>query len=275
MQGIGTALFEEVLFEGGVLATDSLLEYRVPTTRDVPDEMTCVIVENADGPGPFGAKGCGEGGLAAVAGAIATALADAGVPMTALPLTPERVWRRIQVPNSETGGLTVAEFTRAAVIGTGTMGPGMGAVLARVGIPTTMYDVSADAIERARAGVALAEGGPRAAGGARRPGRLGDLRVRPRRRPRRRRHRPRGHPGAPRAQARGLPRVRAARGPDAVLASNTSGIPITAIAEACEHPERVIGNHWSNPPHLIPMIEVIPGERTSQEVVDAHLRADP
>src|SRR4029453_9476600 len=71
LQGIGTGLFEEVLFEGGVLATGSLLEYRVATTRDVPDEMSCVIVENADGPGPFGAKGCGEGGLAAVAGAVA------------------------------------------------------------------------------------------------------------------------------------------------------------------------------------------------------------
>jgi hypothetical protein len=101
LQGIGTGLFEEVLFERGVLATDSLLEYRVPTTRDVPDEMTCVIVENADGPGPFGAKGCGEGGLAAVAGAVATALADAGVPMTTLPLTPERVWRRMRSLNSE------------------------------------------------------------------------------------------------------------------------------------------------------------------------------
>ena len=52
----------------------------------------------------------------------------------------------------------MAEFERAAVIGTGTMGPGMGAVLARVGIPTAMYDVSADAIERARAAVAMAEG---------------------------------------------------------------------------------------------------------------------
>ena len=36
-----------------------------------------------------------------------------------------------------------------------------------------------------------------------------------------------------------------------------------------EHPERVVGMHWSNPPHLIPMIEVIPGEQTSQETVDA------
>jgi CO/xanthine dehydrogenase Mo-binding subunit len=101
LQGIGTGLFEEVLFDGGLLTTDSLLEYRVPTTRDVPDQMTCVIVENADGPGPFGAKGCGEGGLAAVAGAVATALADAGVPMTALPLTPERVWRRIRSLNTQ------------------------------------------------------------------------------------------------------------------------------------------------------------------------------
>jgi 3-hydroxyacyl-CoA dehydrogenase len=51
-----------------------------------------------------------------------------------------------------------------------------------------------------------------------------------------------------------------------VLASNTSGIPITKIAAELEHPGRVIGMHWSNPPHLIPMIEVIPGEGTSPEV---------
>jgi CO/xanthine dehydrogenase Mo-binding subunit len=58
--------------------------------------MTCTIVENSDGPGPFGAKGCGEGGLAAIPAAIVNAVADAGVPMNTLPLTPERVWRRIQ-----------------------------------------------------------------------------------------------------------------------------------------------------------------------------------
>ena len=57
--------------------------------------------------------------------------------------------------------------------------------------------------------------------------------------------------------------------PDAILASNTSGIPITQIATACEHPERVVGMHWSNPPHLIPMIEVIPGEKTDPSVVEA------
>ena len=96
MQGIGNALFEELVFEDGLLLNDTLLDYRVPSFEDLPDEMTCVIVENGDGPGPYGAKGCGEGALAAVPAAIVNALADAGVPMSELPLTPERVWRRIQ-----------------------------------------------------------------------------------------------------------------------------------------------------------------------------------
>jgi 3-hydroxyacyl-CoA dehydrogenase len=53
-----------------------------------------------------------------------------------------------------------------------------------------------------------------------------------------------------------------------ILASNTSGIPATKIAEGLAHPERVVVMHWSNPPHLIPMIEVVPGEKTSQAAVD-------
>jgi len=96
LQGIGNALLEEMVYEDGLLLNDTLLDYRVPSFEDLPDEMTCVIVENGDGPGPYGAKGCGEGALAAVPAAIVNALADAGVPMTELPLTPERVWRRIQ-----------------------------------------------------------------------------------------------------------------------------------------------------------------------------------
>ena len=45
---------------------------------------------------------------------------------------------------------------------------------------------------------------------------------------------------------------------ETIIASNTSGIPVTTLAEGLQHPERVIGWHWSNPPHLIPMNEVIP-----------------
>ncbi len=96
LQGIGNALFEEMVFEGGVLTNDTLLDYRVPRIEDMPARMKGIIVENGDGPGPYGAKGCGEGAQAATPAAIATALADAGVPMNELPFTPERVWRRIQ-----------------------------------------------------------------------------------------------------------------------------------------------------------------------------------
>ena len=76
-------------------------DYRIPATEDLPEKMTCIIVENGDGPGPFGAKGCGEGVLAAIPAAIVNALADVGVSMTELPLTPERVWRRIRESESQ------------------------------------------------------------------------------------------------------------------------------------------------------------------------------
>ncbi len=96
LQGIGNALFEEMRFDDGQVVNDSLLEYRIPRIADLPRQMTSFIVENEDGPGPYGAKGCGEGAFAAVPAAIVCAVADAGVPMNELPLTPERVWRRIQ-----------------------------------------------------------------------------------------------------------------------------------------------------------------------------------
>ena len=64
MQGLGNALFEEMVYQDGALLNPSMLEYRVPSINDMPDSMTCIIVENADGPGPYGAKGCGEGSLA-------------------------------------------------------------------------------------------------------------------------------------------------------------------------------------------------------------------
>ena len=101
MQGIGNALFEELRFDEGRLLNDDLLEYRVPSIEDLPGRSSCVIVENEDGPGPFGAKGCGEGAFAGVIGAIATAAADAGIKVNELPLTPERVWRSIQAKRQE------------------------------------------------------------------------------------------------------------------------------------------------------------------------------
>lgn len=54
---------------------------------------------------------------------------------------------------------------------------------------------------------------------------------------------------------------------DALLATNTSGLHITDIAKACKYPERFMGQHWLNPPHLLPLCEIIAGEKTSPENV--------
>jgi carnitine 3-dehydrogenase len=57
--------------------------------------------------------------------------------------------------------------------------------------------------------------------------------------------------------------------PDVVLASSSSGLLPSAIATACPaHPERVLVGHPFNPPHLLPLVEVVPGERTGEEAVE-------
>jgi len=52
---------------------------------------------------------------------------------------------------------------------------------------------------------------------------------------------------------------------DTLLASNTSSFPMTQIAERLQHPERAVNTHWFNPPHIVPVVEVVPGEKTSEE----------
>jgi 3-hydroxyacyl-CoA dehydrogenase len=148
------------------------------------------------------------------------------------------------------------------------MGPGIGAVLARTGIQTALYDVSPEALERAKAGAELAAGVLERLDAAKEDG--GSLRFE----------------AGLEAALEGADFVieavpeklelkhevfgqfERAVAPETILASNTSGIPISTIAEVCEHPERVVGMHWSNPPHLIPMIEVIPGEQTGEAAVE-------
>ena len=53
-----------------------------------------------------------------------------------------------------------------------------------------------------------------------------------------------------------------------VYASNTSTLPITEIANITSRPERFIGIHFFNPPQLMKLVEVIPGQKTTQEIVD-------
>ena len=60
----------------------------------------------------------------------------------------------------------------------------------------------------------------------------------------------------------------AVAGKDVIFASNTSTLPITEIANSLSRPEKFIGIHFFNPPQLMKLVEVIPGEKTSQEVID-------
>jgi len=59
-----------------------------------------------------------------------------------------------------------------------------------------------------------------------------------------------------------------AAGPNVVFASNTSTLPITEIASTTSRPEKFVGIHFFNPPQLMKLVEVIPGEKTSQEITD-------
>jgi CO/xanthine dehydrogenase Mo-binding subunit len=96
MMGIGHTFFEQMIYDGGQLLNPSLIDYRVPVMSDLPGDYRSLLVENGDGPGPYGAKGIGESGLLPTAPAIANAIARAiGVRITDLPMTPERVWRAI------------------------------------------------------------------------------------------------------------------------------------------------------------------------------------
>ncbi len=162
----------------------------------------------------------------------------------------------------------MTKFSRVAVMGTGTMGPGMGAVLARAGMQVKLYDTSPEALERAKAGYDLAwgvldrletpanEGGSAAFVDSVADALDGAEFV------------IEAVPEKLELKQQVFAEYEQHVGPDVILASNTSGIPATKIAENLAHPERVLVMHWSNPPHLIPMIEVVPGKETSQAAID-------
>lgn len=158
---------------------------------------------------------------------------------------------------------------RIALVGLGTMGPGIAARLARGGIDVVAFDTAAAAVERARAMLPIADGV------------LDDLGI----------DAPGSGAGAVSFAAsiaqcvqgadlviENVPEDEAVKaavyraidpliGADVIVASDTSGIPISKLQAHISHPERMAGMHWSNPPHIIPMIEVIGGARTAPETV--------
>lgn len=160
-------------------------------------------------------------------------------------------------------------MTKVAIIGLGTMGPGIAATLSRAGIAVRCFDAKPD--QRASAtprfqaaanvlaalgkadnsrGVAIAVCDTLAdcVSGA-------DLVLE-------------NVSEKLEIKAEVFRQAEAAVGKECILASDTSGIPISKIQDFVAAPERVVGMHWSNPPHIIPMIEVIAGAKTTPKVVD-------
>jgi len=164
-----------------------------------------------------------------------------------------------------------ATFRTAASIGTGQMGPGTASVLALGGAATTIVSRSLDSarkgLETARAGLAelaahgIVDSERAAAAGERLSASddfdtvvaAADLVVE----------------SAPENMAFKqalFARMDQVAKPDCILASNTSGLSITGIQSHCGRPERVITTHFWNPPHIMPLVEIVKGERTSGEV---------
>lgn len=159
------------------------------------------------------------------------------------------------------------------VVGSGTMGPGIAAGFARHGFETRVYDVKDEQLEKAKGAVdficaTLIRGGFMTEAEAETTKknisytldmdaalRGSDYVVET-------------VPERKEIKQTVFQEIERRVSPKTIIASNTSGIPITVLAEVCANPERVAGMHYSNPPHLIPVIEVIRGKQTSEETLD-------
>lgn len=100
VQGIGSTFLDEFVYdESGQLLTGSLADYLLPTATDFPCVEAIALELSPSPSNPLGAKGVGEGGMAAVSGALANAVSDAlrplGVSITELPLSPDRIARAL------------------------------------------------------------------------------------------------------------------------------------------------------------------------------------
>lgn len=173
--------------------------------------------------------------------------------------------------------MSQTEFEKAAVIGTGMMGPGIALTLALGGVHSTILSRSAEGatkgLETARAQVKLlADNGLAEKGAASRALTLldasadfdtnvarVDLVIE-------------SAPENMEFKQNLFAHMDAIAQPHAVLASNTSGLSITAIASRCSRPERVLTTHFWNPPHLMPLVEIVRGEKTA-DAVTARVKA--
>lgn len=159
-----------------------------------------------------------------------------------------------------------------AMIGSGTMGPGMGLCFAKAGLDVMLYDVRADQLDlalgrvRSSLGTLVQEGIVTDAEAAEALDRIrmttaleeavADAQFVLE-----------AVPETLEIKRRIFKDLESLCAPETILASNTSGLSISEIASICKHPARVAGMHWVNPPELVPLVEVIRGRQTSDETV--------
>ncbi|MCK4765165.1 MAG: xanthine dehydrogenase family protein molybdopterin-binding subunit [Candidatus Aminicenantes bacterium] len=101
-QGIGYALYEQVLTREGRILNPNFRDYKIPTIHEMNFPIDLEFVETDDSFGPFGAKGVGESGMCPTAPAIANAIYNAvGVRIRDLPITPEKLLAALDEKNRE------------------------------------------------------------------------------------------------------------------------------------------------------------------------------
>ncbi|MCA1827746.1 MAG: 3-hydroxyacyl-CoA dehydrogenase family protein [Myxococcales bacterium] len=167
--------------------------------------------------------------------------------------------------------ITVLDVQRVAVIGAGTMGTGIAQVAARAGYRVELFDVVPGAAQKSlerigdSLGRAVEKGRCTAAERDQALARLSvaaqmpaeaDLIIE-------------AAPEDLELKRDLFARLSKSARADAILATNTSSLPITAIAAAATHPERVIGLHFFNPVPAMKLLEIVQGERTHPLVVTA------
>lgn len=93
IQGLSSALYEEMKLVNGVTRNPSFVDYRIATAIDVPEKIDTFIIEHAQDDGPFGARGIGEHPLVPTIAAVAAAIYDAtGIRVTDPPFSAEKVY---------------------------------------------------------------------------------------------------------------------------------------------------------------------------------------
>jgi CO/xanthine dehydrogenase Mo-binding subunit len=102
IQGLGTAICEGYIYdEQGHLINPSFTDNKIPTARDLPDEIESIAIETPQLDGPYGARGVGEHPMISVAPALGNAIHQAvGAELTHMPIRAEDVWRAMTQKDS-------------------------------------------------------------------------------------------------------------------------------------------------------------------------------